>query len=147
MLSVATFAQRESGYRGFFDAGYVISATKIGDADVSNRISATTSHGYQINETFFAGAGAGFQYFHQGEAYTIPVFGDLRADISKFFVDAKIGYSLGDWEGFYLNPAVGYRFPLGEKLGLNISAGYLLQTLSGVDGTSGDITLHIGIDF
>jgi small nuclear ribonucleoprotein (snRNP)-like protein len=51
-----------SGYKGFFDAGYTM---KMGDLSTS-RIEVSTSHGYQINPSFFAGFGFGVNLYSNG---------------------------------------------------------------------------------
>lgn len=151
VAAMTASAQRETGYRGFADLGYVLSMSEIDGADISNRLSFTTTHGYQWGSHVFVGAGAGIQYFHQGSAYAIPLYAAARFDLSKTnvcpFVDAKVGYSVGDWQGLYSNLGVGVRFSLNEKLGLNVGVGYLIQTLKDVDGTSGDLTFKVGVDF
>ena len=151
LASTLAFAQKSVGFKGAVNAGYVVSCSKIGSVDLSNRIAVEAIGGYQITPNFFAGVGVGGQYFHEGEAWEVPVFADLRYDILNNsispFIDAQVGYSFVDWEGLYANPQIGVRFGLGERLGLNISAGYLIQTLKGVSGTSGDVTIKVGVDF
>lgn len=156
-MGLTAMAQKSVGFHGAVNAGYVLSCSKasvegLGEVDLSNRIAFEAIGGYQITPNFFAGVGVGGQYFHQGEgAWEVPVFADLKYDILNRsitpFVEAQIGYSFADWEGLYLNPQVGARFRLNEKLGLNVGAGYLVQKLKGCDGTSGDITFKVGIDF
>ena len=50
----------ESGYKGIFDAGYNLAIMKTGE---KSNIEFNTSHGYQINEYLFAGAGLGLHIY------------------------------------------------------------------------------------
>ena len=50
-----------SGYKGFFDAGYNVSLGKTGQR---GNFEFNTSHGYQINEYFFAGGGLGLHIYN-----------------------------------------------------------------------------------
>lgn len=152
---VVANAQHDPGFRVFLDAEYVLSCTEISDGynkyDLSNRVGGQVTAGMQFTEQAFAGIGIGYQNFHEGSAYCLPIYADVRYDFAPkdntFFIDAKVGYSVGDFEGFYLNPSVGYRIGLGNNLGLNLGVGYLLQSIKDLDGTTGDITFKIGIDF
>ena len=152
------FAQEiETGYRGFVDVGYGLSVSKIQvgsyEADISNNINLRTSHGYQVvADYFFVGAGVGVEYWHEGSAWSVPVFADLRSDFVRFgrctiFADAQIGYRFVDAEGLTFNPEVGLRVGLSEKVGLNIGVGYNLYTLKNISGTGGLVTFKVGVDF
>jgi hypothetical protein len=50
-----------SGYKGFFDLGYNI---PIGGTGEKGNFEINTSHGYQINDYFFVGAGIGLHIFN-----------------------------------------------------------------------------------
>jgi small nuclear ribonucleoprotein (snRNP)-like protein len=112
-----------SGYRGFFDAGYIM---KMGDLS-SSRIEVTTSHGYQISPSLFIGIGLGANLysngFYQNSVYrndtiggpkdvmaktvdslnistTLPIFVDVRYNFITEgqvipFAGLKAGYSMG----------------------------------------------------
>jgi len=101
-----------SGYRGFVDAGYTI---KMGDISM-NRFEFSTSHGYQINPYFFAGAGIGVSMFSDVQLgyvnvadstskkkerfkMAIPLFVDLHFNFMEGtivpFAGIKAGYSIG----------------------------------------------------
>lgn len=120
------FALR-SGYRGFFDFGYTVG---VGDFAI-DRINLHTSHGYQFNPYFYLGAGLGANYYHSMEGWSAPLFAHLRGTFINGritpFVDFKVGYSIADIQGFYMNPSAGCRFGLTPKLGLNLSIGYEMQ--------------------
>jgi small nuclear ribonucleoprotein (snRNP)-like protein len=113
-----------SGYRGFFDAGYVV---KMGVLS-ADRIEVTTSHGYQINPSLFVGIGFGVNLysdgFYKNSVYkndsiggpkevmlgktadslnisaTLPIFADIRYNFITEgqlipFAGLKAGYSMG----------------------------------------------------
>lgn len=121
----------QRGYRGFMELGYTIGT---GDWEGTNRVEFSTSHGYQFNPYFYAGVGAGVNYYHEADLVEIPVFADLRADILNNwitpYVDFKIGYTVYDAAGFYMSPTVGCRFGFDNNLALNIGIGYTMQKTS-----------------
>ena len=146
----------EQGYRGFVEFDYALG---LGDISI-DRISVSTSHGFQIAPQFFIGAGATFSYYYDNETCGIPLFVHMRSDILDTditpFVDVKIGYSVGDLKGVYLNPSVGCRFALTEDLGLSVGVGYTMNKCdnpyypwydSSKKKNIGGINIRIGIDF
>lgn len=110
------------GYKGLFDFGYSFG---VGDYGV-DRFEIATSHGYQWNPYAYVGAGIGLNYYSDASSFAIPVFVNsrfyfLNSGISPYF-DAKVGYSFGDIEGFYVAPSFGC------KIGcFNLSVGYTMQ--------------------
>lgn len=147
----------ETGYRGFVDVGYNLSVSKVQigsyQADISNSIALRTSHGYQVvADYFFVGAGVGVEYWHEGTAWSVPVFADFRSDFARFgrssiFIDAQVGYRFADVEGLTFNPQIGYRVGLSEKVGINVGVGYDLYTVKDISGTGGSISFKVGVDF
>ena len=141
------------GYRGFADFSYTLGVGKWGNHH--NRIGIMTSHGYQIAPQFFAGVGVGFNYFYEGygDVFGLPIFAHLRSDILENeitpFIDLRVGYSLIDVEGAYINPSVGCRFELTDNIGLNVGIGYTMQQLDyGTEKKNcGGIDFRVGIDF
>lgn len=139
------------GYRGFVDVGFGIPT-----GDGSFTITGSTSHGYQIIDNYlFVGAGLGYMYM---EDSALPIFADLRSDCLNFgrcslFVDARIGYSVAWTTGLFLDPQIGCRFALNDKLGLNFSVG--VQTLRHGDynyyedlsSSNVCFNIRLGIDF
>lgn len=119
----------EPGYRGFVDFSYTLG---VGDwGKDHDRINLMTSHGIQIVPQLYVGLGVGVNYFYDDEAVGLPIFGHFRSDfipgdVTPFF-DMRIGYSLIDVEGFYLNPSLGCRFAVSDNVALNLSVGYTLQ--------------------
>ncbi|MDE6527581.1 MAG: hypothetical protein K2L78_00855, partial [Muribaculaceae bacterium] len=120
---------------------------------------------YQVCPYFFAGAGVGFNYWTGGDAISVPLFADLRADILDNwftpFVDLKIGYSVADISGFYMSPSIGCRFGFGNNLGMHLSLGYTLQKATAIyygysyynfftfekKVNAGGVTLKLGLEF
>jgi len=147
----------ESGYKGFVEAGYTVGVGDYG----KGRISFMTTHGYQINTFVFAGVGAGVNYLTKSEAWGVPIFADVRANILDHsispFIDVKIGYSVTDVEGLFFSPSIGCRIAISDKSAFNVSIGYELQKAeflwyySGYYGTSkencGGLALKVGLDF
>jgi hypothetical protein len=167
-----------SGYKGTFDVGYTL-PVGIGER---GRIEAHTSHGYQLNDYLFVGAGVGLHVFSardpllkenmktndkfpqyvdevtiNNKKYTydsvtyvhgadsmfmvLPLFLDVRGyyPMGKIvpFVMFRVGYSFNLTDGFggmglYMNPAIGAKFNLSDKLGLTVSLGYSMQSYGGI---------------
>lgn len=131
VISLGVFAQSkykvnplEKGYRGFVEFGITAGAE-------FNKWTLTTSHGYQFNPHLFAGIGLGAQRYHKVKAGAIPFFAHFRSEIFKNpslpFADIKIGYSIGDAQGLYFEPTIGYRFAISGYKGLSLGVGYSLQ--------------------
>lgn len=152
----------EVGYRGFAEFGYTLG---VGDGDGFDRVNVLTSHGYQIIPQFFIGAGVGLNYYYDSENVSIPLFAHLRSDFLDNditpFAEVRVGYSVADVKGFYLNPAIGCRFSVSDNLALNVSVGYTMQKHDLVgytynygflgEGTKkiniGGLDFRVGIDF
>ena len=150
------------GYRGFADFSYTLG---VGDWGKNHdRIGIMTSHGYQIAPQFFAGLGVGFNYYFDGndELCSLPLFAHFRSDLINNeitpYVDLRVGYSLIDVKGVYINPSVGCRFELSDNIGLNVGIGYTMQQSKffiidfdfdyyRVKKNCGGIDFRVGIDF
>ena len=142
------------GYRGFVELGYTIGT---GDWDGTNRVEFATSHGYQFNSYFYAGLGAGVNYYHEADMVEIPIFADFRTDILNNwitpYVDFKIGYTVYDATGFYMSPTVGRRFGFANNVALNFGIGYTMQKISVdwyYDSTKenmGGFSIKLGLEF
>lgn len=131
----------QKGYRGFFDLEYYKSI----DAISQDHFGFSTTHGYQLKPWLFVGAGAGMKISHKKhykfsilnwkkeDYYMFPVFADVRLDLlkSKFspYLDCRVGYTLGGKAyGLMFNPSLGCRVGLTDKLAINASLGYSLQS-------------------
>lgn len=147
----------KAGYKAFVDFGYTL-GTGVHKLD---RIELMTTHGVQINPYLFVGAGAGCHYYTEYTEFSIPIFVDIRATILKNnitpYIDFKIGYSVLDVEGFYLSPSIGCRFAIGEKSGVYVGAGYVMQKRNAYydydfyaknnSNNHNGISLKLGFDF
>lgn len=115
----------ETGYRGFVDVagGYGFS-----DAKDSWLISASTTHGYQLNQNVFIGGGVSptFLFDSEDNMFFCPVYAagrfDFEAGSLRPFIDTRIGYSVFDKIGFYAYGGVGLAF---NKF--SVSVGYTYQ--------------------
>lgn len=129
----------QKGYRGFFDLEYYLSI----DAISENHYGFSTAHGYQLKPWLFLGAGAGMKishnkhykdgYINKGDFYMFPIFADIRFDLLKNkytpYLDCRVGYTLGNKAyGIMLNPSIGCRIGLTDKLAINASLGYSMQS-------------------
>ncbi len=162
--SVATFAQRDLGYRGFVDLGGGIGVT--GGSRFTLGLS--TVHGYQAAPFLFVGAGIGVKDMAwksdwaygktENDGWIIPVFGDIRVDVGSGmfspFVDMRAGYDFICGNGLYLNPSIGVHYAKSDNFGFNLSAGYEIQGTDdklywkGKEKKSlGFISIKFGIDF
>ena len=117
-----------TGFKGFIDDSY---SASMNGSDF-NRGGLSVSLGSQILPQLFVGAGLGLEYYTEPEVLTVPVFADVRVNFINGpispFLGVKVGYTaLGDFEGFYLNPMIGCRFGLTNKLALHTAIGYALQ--------------------
>ncbi|MBD5189619.1 MAG: hypothetical protein HDS95_05005 [Bacteroidales bacterium] len=128
--------QPERGYRGFLEWSSSVRSEEIASWDYGSLrdtfffTGASTSHGYQINSKFFAGAGLGMEYNQKWDTWIIPLFLQGRMDM-KFgvftpYADLRLGYNLTQGGGVYFSPTVGYRFNWGRKMGVNIGLGLTL---------------------
>lgn len=140
-----------TGYKGLVELGYGIGTGDFG----ADRILLTTSHGYQVNSYFFAGIGAGVNYYTDADLVSIPIFADFRGTLpitnSKIapFLDMKIGYTVNDVEGFYFAPGIGIRIATSRKAGFNVGIGYELQKFDAYYSkeTCGAFAIKVGYDF
>lgn len=149
ILSVATLQPVSAqSYRGFADIeGGIFSCF---DGYINDPIiGLTTTHGVQLAEKFFIGAGTGILTDIHFAA--MPLYTDFRFDFFNGkkvnpFVDLKAGYALTithfDDSGLYLNPTVGVRIRLTERMGINI--GLSFPIIITIDG---GISIKAGIDF
>jgi hypothetical protein len=78
---------------------------------------------------------------------TVPVFLDIRGyyPMGKIapFAMFRIGYSFNLADGFggmglYMNPAIGVKYNISQKFGINFSLGYSVQSYGGIPGTKQD---------
>ncbi len=160
ILSVATLQPVSAqSYRGFAD---IEGGILMGPYSNDPFIGLTTSHGIQLVEKFFIGAGTGILTNTNNEV--MPIFCDLRFDWwtgkkASPFIDLKAGYTLliithSDYaigedldNGLYLNPTVGCRIRLNEKIGINIGLAYNTYRYVAFSRPYHTISIKAGIDF
>lgn len=138
ILSEARQPQR--GYRGFFEWSSSLRSHKFGTFDIDGNIytyrentfysGIATSHGYQINRKFFAGAGLEMEKCSNLGNWIAALFVQGRIDLEfgKFtpFGDLRVGVNLAEGTAAYISPTIGYRFNWGRKMGINLGAGLTL---------------------
>ena len=151
LLATTSFAQDAKSYRGFTDFSYTLG---VGDKSENfDRYTLSTTHGYQLDDMFFVGAGVSFEYVRDIAASLVPIYADVRMDIPlrsrsiKPFVDAKIGYAAGEVDGFYFAPTIGVRVPVRFVKAMNFGFGYKLQKIQDAGTNTNAITFNVGIEF
>ncbi len=151
LLATTAFAQDAKSYRGFTDLSYTLG---VGDTSENfDRFTLSTTHGYQIDDMFFVGAGVSFEYVRDAAIALVPIYADVRMDIPlrsrsvKPFVDAKVGYAAGQVDGFYFAPTVGVRVPVRFVQAMNFGLGYKLQKIQDAGTNTNAITFNVGIEF
>jgi sRNA-binding regulator protein Hfq len=127
----------QRGYRGFVDGQATFASGKYG----FSRYGVSTTHGYQFRPWLFAGVGYEYYLFkdQMDKKYsTHTIFGDVRLDFMKSFIDPfldlRVGYNTGKNMGLMVSPSAGIRFALGKNtpLAINVALGYSFQRLSHV---------------
>lgn len=121
------------GYRGFYGWDFSIGEANSGDEDTGPVTRKTqfffgfldTTHGYQFNSHIFAGAGFMLSVANFTDNAMFPIYADFRYDNSfgkyNLFFDMRGGTNAN--QGIYLSPTIGYRFPIGKKMGFNLGFG------------------------
>jgi len=151
LFAASAFAQDAKSYRGFTDLSYTLG---VGETSENfDRFTLSTTHGYQIDDMFFVGAGVSFEYVRDAALALVPIYADVRMDIPlrsrsiKPFVDAKVGYAAGQVDGFYFAPTVGVRVPVRFVQAMNFGLGYKLQKIQDAGTNTNAITFNVGIEF
>lgn len=150
-FATTVFAQQANRYRGFTDLSYSLG---VGDASTDfDRFTLSTTHGYQLDDMFFVGAGVSFEYVRNYAAALVPIYADVRMDIPltgrsiKPFADVKVGYAAGQLDGFYFAPTIGVRVPVKFVQALNFGFGYKLQKLQDAHTNTNALTFNVGLEF
>lgn len=137
VAATADARQPHKGYRGFLEWSSSVGSDKLGSINFDGSVltyrentfytGISTSHGYQIDNMFFVGAGLGMEYYSGLGNWLAPLFVQGRADFlfGKFtpFGDLRLGYNVTDGGGVYVSPTIGYRFNWGRKVGVNLGLG------------------------
>lgn len=107
-------------YKGFIDLGFTI-GNAIG-------VTATTTHGAQINPHIYVGGGLGICYEMDFGNIGFPIYADFKVNALKRRIspvlDVRLGYTAGAISGFYTSIMPGCQFYLKNKMGLSIYLGY-----------------------
>jgi hypothetical protein len=155
-------SEPQRGYRGFIEwdnsfcnLPYFDNSTGEYAKDLQWMIGLTTTHGYQINNNLFVGAGLLLNLGLPMLDGSFATFLNVRYDRSfnKFrpFGDIRIGYAIAGYAiteeqgGVYISPTVGHRFNWGKKFGVNIGAGLTIMSRKG--GTDTFFTFRTGLEF
>ena len=70
MVATVAFAQDAKSYRGFTDLSYTLG---VGDTSEDfDRFTLSTTHGYQLDDMFFVGAGLSFEYVRDAAVALVP---------------------------------------------------------------------------
>ncbi len=108
-------------YKGFVDFGITFGENAFG-------ISATTTHGAQINPYIYVGGGLGIYYDLRFEGAAVPIYADFKVNVLKGRIspvlDMRLGYSAGSISGLYASIMPGCQFGLKGKTALTLSLGY-----------------------
>ena len=96
-----------------------------------------------------------FVIVHQplADGFFIPAYASVRGDFNVFgedsrcslFADTKIGAMIGSGAAFMVDPMIGLRIGLTEKLGLNVGLGSHVVVYDGNGCAS--FAFKVGIDF
>ena len=151
LVATTAFAQDAKTYRGFTDLSYTLGVGET--SEDFDRFTLSTTHGYQLDDMFFVGAGVSFEYVRDLAVSLVPIYADVRMDVPlrsrsiKPYVDAKIGYAAGQVDGFYFAPTIGVRVPVRIVKALNFGLGYKLQKLQDAGVNTNALTFNVGIEF
>lgn len=147
IMLISTVHAKESfelfKYQGIFELGY-----NKGINGSLDRIDATYIHSFQITSVMTAGIGVELDYDYEYESLAIPIYADIRTRIldkkNSPTLGFKVGYSVNDIKGFFMNPSLGYKF---NKI--HISAGYVyyFSKIQGIGFSLEGISFKIGFSF
>lgn len=132
-MAQSEFRDRHMAYKGFGNIGL---GSAFYDGESSTSFSFTTSHGVQINPTFFVSAGIGVDLSSSsnsdGATVIAPIFGQARINFLNKpispYLDFKGGGSVGDFKGGYVEPSIGVSMPITNKFAIDFSFVYILYT-------------------
>lgn len=148
------------------DFGYQIGVGQYG----IDRLRLNITNAYQFNSYFSLGGGIGLRYYSDYEASLVPIFLNLKTNLTeanvKPYIQVLAGYSFdasNDWNGvgLLINPELGLSFKTGKKTNINLGVGYEMQQMDFVSVTyyrgwpsytvtkenSGAISINLGVTF
>ncbi len=132
-MAQSEFRDRHMAYKGFANIGL---GSSFYDGESSVSFAFSTSHGLQLNPTFFVGAGIGVDLAStsdsDGATVVAPIFGQARINILNKaispYIDFKGGGSVGDFKGGYIEPSIGISMPVTNRFAIDFSFVYILYT-------------------
>ena len=135
--------EAKKGYRGFvaFTPGYYVSGIDAYEF--------STTHGFQINHSFFVGGGLGVDIIGMGDKIAVPIYaafnGNAGSRVAQFTYGTRLGCSFVDGHvPFMWNVNIGLRLGFTPTFGLSITPDFSL--LAGSNFFDARIGLRIGID-
>ena len=137
------------GYKGFADISYGFGS---GDFSIGDHLSASTTHGYQINSYIFVGGGLAIDYLLDAEDVTIPIYAAARITLPMRitpYLETRMGYAANAVDGFYLAETIGVRVPITDRFAFNggLSIDNYRLDLGHDHKFSTAIALKVGIEF
>ena len=156
------------GYHGFVELGMGVTMHNFdGFASDSKSqgfgIDILTSHGFQFNNFFFLGGGAGITECTETNIM-VPIFANMRINILNRrispVIDIKGGYAVGDHDGAYISANIGVRIGLKKRvksamyvmaemsyIGDSDQVGFIEESLNNKDLQCERFMLRVGYEF
>ena len=72
LVATTAFAQDAKCYRGFTDLSYTLGVGEV--SEDFDRFTLSTTHGYQLDDLFFVGAGVSLEYVRDLAAALVPIY-------------------------------------------------------------------------
>lgn len=142
------------GLINFTELNYGFGLGDVNDDYSKSFVGLTTVLGYTLTKNIDIGVGTGFSYYNGGMLF--PVFLDFRGMLNFrklsafFFGDGGfvLNFSDSDYENrILLNPGIGIKFPITNKLSGNIGGGLFIQTTKDREKHDSFINFKLGITY
>ena len=144
MFLFATICSAQN-YKGFIEAGRTFFTGVEGSEYHTTDF--MTTHGVQFNR-LFVGVGAGVRW---GDVSWLPIYANARYNLTSRkvapFIDAKIGYTFIDMEGFYACPSIGVNWNFHKSSSIFLKAGYTYNPMKDDDIDMNGVTVMAGFSF
>lgn len=135
LLGTTMYAQKDTKYKSLLSLE-LSGAMVEGNGAVAFGLEST--HGALIDNRLFLGVGVGIscsriitknEYFRDTEnTVAVPFYGNARLYLTdrtcRPYIDAKGGYVLGDTDGGFFRPSLGFSVPVGKKCAIDIGFSY-----------------------
>lgn len=121
-------------YNAIFDFGFEMAVGEYG----KQRLKFNFINSFEANKNLFLGVGTGLRYYFYTEMGLIPLFVDIRTELSSGklvpFLALDFGYSFNatdnfDDVGMLLSPSLGIDFDLSNSSSIHFSVGYEMQKM------------------